>query len=84
MTDTRYEVRFHFDSPALAGQAGDAAVIAIMEAGIPMATSIVPDPVAVEDGAYRDLTDVESAGFDAGMEQGGPTAGTLEVEVVDD
>jgi hypothetical protein len=90
MPDIRYEVRFHFDAPALAGQGADAAVIAMMEAGIPMSVgaveglSVVPDPVALEDGEYRDLTEVESAAFDAGMQQGGPTAGTLEVEVVDD
>lgn len=80
MPDIRYEVRFHFDSPALAGQGLDAAVRAIMEAGVSMSSARGVDPVALEDGEYRDLTDVEGAAFDSGIDQTGPHDGTLEVE----
>jgi hypothetical protein len=82
-----YELRIPFDSPADLGRAADAAVVALMEAGVSLHGSaegvvVASDRwfVAVEDGEERPLTDLEKAAFDAGLEQGGPSDGTIDAE----
>lgn len=79
MADIRYELRIQFDSPSAMGEGVDVAARALIEAGVPMRT-VQPDWVAIEDGEERPLTDVEEAAVDAGLEQAGPDAGTLEID----
>jgi hypothetical protein len=80
MSDTRYELRIQFDSPAAMGRALDEVAPVLLEAGIPM-RAVQPDWVAIEDGDERPLSDLEQAAVDAATEQGDtPFGGTLEVD----